>query len=916
MIKNGLMLLALLVPFTTWSQLSTLKGEVIDSTGAPLPYATVTLLDPSDSTLLHYSITNAMGAFELSKVPNAKYILQIAFIGYQTQSHAIEVPFANPKNYISIVLNPVSFDLDAVQVKAERVPLLIKKDTIEYNAAAFKTKPDAIAEDLLRKLPGVEVDRAGNVKAMGENVNRVLVDGKEFFSNDPKVATKNLPAESINKVQVYDKKSDESELLGIDDSEYDKTINFVLKDDMKQAIFGDVKAGGDAQNYYQGNAKVYRFTEKHQFAALGMLNNVNRPGFSFQDYLDFNGGLKNLMGGNGGSLTLNASDNLPIDFGQSVNGLIKSGAGGVNYSYELAKNNRFNISYMVNGANKSIDETMHSRNFTTTDNFEQNANELGSNNNANHHFNIGWRNKSGSKQHFMLNGIATISNSSMESKESKQSYSNEALVNSLNSNTNGNNKSLSSTAEGSWLRKLSGNWQMVKLKGKVNYNQTLRKSDWHNLSLFTGSPSAVEEFAYSENSTSLLSYQADVSTLRKMGKGFYIEAELNAGSYRENLSREQGNITPAHSPIDTLSPNLKQDYAWVKPATTLKYYTKNTKLNIGVEYELGEQNNWLNDTAKVTSTTAHLHPMLSWDYEYRTGRRFSLKYNTNTVNPTPSQLIPIISSSSPLVTYFGNRNLEPEYRHRLHLSWFLFDQFSFTSVFTNVTAAYTRNKINRAQTISDDLKQTFTLVNVPDDYLVTGGASVSTPIRSLGISTSVSINETWNRGINFVNGIQNINTSITHKLTAKINNRKTDKWDIEIGGDISLTNARYSIQKQLNREYISYSAFGEIRYKPSDNWHFRLTTDITSYSAQSFTKDITIPLMGAEVSYYFLKNKRGVLSLEGYDLLNKNTGISRVAELNYLSEVNSSTIGRYILLSFKYKLNSMGNENSIQIKNR
>jgi hypothetical protein len=191
----------------------------------------------------------------------------------------------------------------------------------------------------------VEVDRNGNIKAQGEEVKKVMVDGKEFFGDDPKVATKNLPADAVEKVQVYDTKSNRAEATGIDDGQRDKTINLQLKDDRKTAWFGALEAGAGTEGHYQSSAKAYRFTPEKQFAALGMLNNITKFGFSFSDYLNFTGGMH---GGDGLRLT----DDLPIDFGQQPNGLITSGAMGLNYSIEKRKDNRFYTSYLANGINK------------------------------------------------------------------------------------------------------------------------------------------------------------------------------------------------------------------------------------------------------------------------------------------------------------------------------------------------------------------------------------------------------------------------------------------------------------------------------------------------------------------------------------------------------------------------------------
>jgi hypothetical protein len=370
-----------------------LRGEVVDDKGTALAYSTITLLHPEDSTLAFYGISNTEGHFEIKNISAGDYLLQTAFIGYKTIYRNIKIPFEN-NDVGALVMKANSVDLEEAEITAERIPILIKKDTVEYNAGSYKTKPDAATEDLLKKLPGVEVDRAGNIKAQGEDVKNVLVDGKEFFGNDPKVATKNLPADAVSKVQVYDKKSDEAELTGIDDGTRNKTINLLLKDNRKSAWLGDVQAGGGTDSHYQTSAKAYRFTKQSQFAVLGMLNNINQFGFTFRDYMDFNGGIQNMMNGGGDfRMTIEDDGSFPINFGQPVTGLITSGAGGLNYTYERKKDNRFNISYLGNGADKKLYEETTTQNFTPGNSFNMNETLDEKDINRAHRFNFGWRNK-------------------------------------------------------------------------------------------------------------------------------------------------------------------------------------------------------------------------------------------------------------------------------------------------------------------------------------------------------------------------------------------------------------------------------------------------------------------------------------------------------------------------------------------
>ena len=206
------------------------------------------------------------------------------------------------------------------------------------------------------------------------------------------------------------------------------------------------------------------------------------------------------------------------------------------------------------------------------------------------------------------------------------------------------------------------------------------------------------------------------------------------------------------------------------------------------------------------------------------------------------------------------------------------------------------------------------LVNVDDDYRIGGNFDFSTPIRKVGLNFTAKLHENWNRGINLVNGEQNINTNFTHSLSLSFDNRKKEKWDVSVGGMFQISDAKYSVQRSLNKTYYNLLGFTDVVYTPNENWYFSLTADINRYDANSFDKSISVPLLKAEITRYFLKNKRGVITLEVFDMLDKNTGIERISEMNYLLERQSNTIGRYVMLTFKYRLNKFDNKSGIDIK--
>ena len=203
---------------------------------------------------------------------------------------------------------------------------------------------------------------------------------------------------------------------------------------------------------------------------------------------------------------------------------------------------------------------------------------------------------------------------------------------------------------------------------------------------------------------------------------------------------------------------------------------------------------------------------------------------------------------------------------------------------------------------------------MPDDYSASLSIDFSTPIRKLGLDFHTSIRENWDRGFIYVNGAENTSSSLAQRLTVSFGNRKKEKWDLNFGVSFSLTDARYSVQKSLNNRYFDLAYFGDLRFTPNDHWSFAASADVTNYNARTFHNMVNIPLIGAEVTFYFLKNNRGLLTLAGCDLLNKNTGVERISEMNYLRETRSNIIGRYVMLSFKYRLNKFKEQSGIDIK--
>ena len=321
----------------------TVKGIAYDTISKqPVAAATVSVLDRKDSSLVSFTMTGNDGRFEVKGLSDGDYRLLITHVNYHNSNKYFTIKESNRNMDLgNLAISDKAKVLEEVVLAAEAPPVTLINDTIQYNAGSFKVQPNASVEDLLKKLPGVKVEKDGTIKAQGEKVQRVLVDGKEFFGNDPKIATKNLPADAVDKVQVYDKQSDQAQLTGFEDGNYEKTINLKLKKDKKKGVFGKAMAGGGTKERYEGKFNVNSFKGARQMSAIGMANNDNGEGFTFMDILNFTGELARMQRGGGGNINISMTGDQAAAMGVTNmggrNGITTALGGGLNYNNIIGK---------------------------------------------------------------------------------------------------------------------------------------------------------------------------------------------------------------------------------------------------------------------------------------------------------------------------------------------------------------------------------------------------------------------------------------------------------------------------------------------------------------------------------------------------------------------------------------------------
>ncbi|MCC7332438.1 MAG: TonB-dependent receptor [Flavobacteriales bacterium] len=897
------------------AQTHNFSGKIADQSGLTMPGATVMLLNKTDSTFYKFSTTNADGDFSIKQAKNGEYLLQISFVGYQTHYQTVSVTDQTPAetSFGTITLNLKAELIKTVEIQDEHVPMLIKKDTIEYNADAFKTQPDANVGDLLKKLPGVEIDKTGTVKAQGENVKKILIDGKEFFGDDTKLATENLPADMVKKVQVYDDYSEISKITGIDDGDRSKTINLKLKKDRKKGLFGTVEAGGgtndDKNAMYDNRFNINKFTDKMQLSTLGMINNVNKQGFSYRDYLNFVGGAQNA---GGGFSDPNANSyGVPIGSRNSNDGLTKTIAGGANLNIELTPGASFSGNYFYNRLDKDIKSISNRQYITDSDTTNFKALENNSENqlNQNHRVNLKYTHKLDSTQDLTIKTSLLVSNLNNTNYTSTDNISLDGYyLNRSNSNNQTLGNDLSGNGSILYGKRFSRVGRSLVANATVGSFENLRENEILNYNDYFIKDTTLKQQQNSLNAQ--FNYEAKLNYTEPYAKGKYLELSYQRKNFQTNYKKDFFDINILNQQ-ESLNSRLSQNYDNTFIYDQYGIGTKIIKGNSNVTVGVGFQNSKLSGDIKTISTKVNREnwdvlPNLKWTYQMATTGRIMFDYKTYIQQPSIDQLQPTINNSNPLNLYKGNPDLKSEYNHNGVIRFMRFNQFSFTNIFATLSANYTLNKITNSQVIDNYYITTTTPINVDKDYSISGYFYYSTPIRPIGSKINIGLSSSYNRSIVYVNTIKNNVDRFSRTIDLSLENRNKELFDLKGGSRISINSTEYSSNNSLNQNYISNQMYGDFMVDFFKKYSFNTSIEYTMYSGDQFTDNPKVPIWRAHFSRKFLKGDAGLIKFAVYDIFNQNIGINRTSQNNYIEDQRIISLGRYYMISISYKITRFG----------
>ena len=904
--KSGkclLMLLMILFSPMAFAQQSgvNVTGSVVEQgNDTPIEQATVRLLNVKDSAMVRGVVSARNGSFTLKNVKKGSYLLHITFIGYDPLYQPLQITGKkNPVNVGKLELSDGAIELGEAVVIGKAPEVTVRNDTVEYNADSYKVTEGSVLEDLLKKMPGVEVDSEGKITVNGKEVKKVMVDGKEFFSDDPKVASKNLPAKMIDKLQVLDKKSDMAQMTGFDDGEEETVINLTVKPGMKQGWFGNAYGGYGSKDRYEGNAMVNRFVNNDQITFMGGANNTNNMGFSDLASTMFSG-----MGGGGGRRG---------GFGAG-SGITSSGNAGLNFSKEfkpdkltLGGNTRY--SHSDNDArSKSDRQNILPGDSSSYDNSE--AMSRTKSDNFGVDFRLEW--KPDTMTQLIFRPSFSFSHSMNDNFSDATTLDNERdTVNTNKSSNYSESNGYNLNASIDFSRKLNNKGRVFSatLSGgnSDSYSDGMNRSDI----VYFNQTDALKNSIIDQRSrydNKGFNYRAYVSWVEPIGHNNFIQATYSISQRKQEALKNVYN-QDADGIYNVLDSAYSQSYRnnFISQRASLSFKSQRAKFNYTIGLNLdpsySSSENFVGDTtlSKITRKVVNLSPMAQFNYMFDKRTNLRIMYNGRTSQPSMTQLQPVADISDPTNITIGNPDLNPRYTNNVFIRFQQFTPEKQRAFMIMANGSYIINDIVSYTSYNQETGvKTTTYKNVNGNYSGNVRMMLNTPLKNKKFSINSMTMASFANSNGYINEEKNTNRNLILSERGGIDFRSS-YLDLGVNGNIRYNATSNSLQKENNQNTFNHGAGGYTTiYLPLN---FKIESDV-NWSTNSGYGDgfkQNEVLWNASASKSFLKNNQGTLRFKIYDILQQRSNISRSITASYIQDSEYNTLGSYFMVHFIYR---------------
>lgn len=908
------MVLLLLCTLSAFAQnkVITVSGRVVEEdTKEPVEMATVQLLALPDSTQAAGITTQKQGAFTLPKVKAGKYVLKISYIGFITQHIPLQLSEKAPaKNIGTIALQSDAVMLSEAVITAEAPPVTVKADTTEYNASAYRVAEGAMLEELVKKIPGAEVDKDGKITLNGKEIKKIMVDGKEFFSDDPSVSMKNLPANMVEKVKAYDKKSDMARITGIDDGEEEAVLDLTVKKGMKKGWIGNLIAGYGSDERYEAGAMVSRFKDDASISIIGAANNTNNKGFS-----EFGDAGQGLSGGNAGS-GITTTRSLGVNFAKDTK---KVQVGG-NVQYGYSDND---------ARRKSSTETFlgEQSSFGTSENMSRRKRH-----DLRVDFRLEWRPDTLTTIIFRPSGSYSKTDSENISESDTWNNSHNP-VNERTSSSSSNSNNYSLNGNLMMFRRLNNKGRNIHVGARFGYSdgETDSYSESH-MNFFKSSTEffeldSISDIArYTNRTSDSRNWSVSASYTEPVFKNHFVQLRyefahrkqlaqslvydsINKYPYPEYFERGYDNelSTKVENFYDTHTADLsirgihpKMMYS-AGVSLTPQSSLSETTIGPNSDRHLPQQNvlNWA--------------PSVMFRYMFNKQHVLMFRYRGRSSTPNIEDLQEVIDITDPMSLKYGNPNLKPSFNNTFSLYYNKFTPESMRSYSLNLYYSNTLNSVANKMTYDPQTgARTYRKENVNGNWNARGYFSFNTPFKNKKFTMSSNANVRYSDAVSYTTvgkDKSNQELSTTHNFAVGerlTGNYRCDAFDVSLNGSVNYNLVRNSKQENSNRETFDYYVGGNTNVNLP--WQMYLSTDINCRFKSGYTGGFNDNelIWNAQISKNFLKNNAATLRFKIYDILKQQTNLSRSISETQMSDTEYNTLGSYFMVHFVYRFNTLG----------
>lgn len=893
------------------------RGTLLDSIrNEPVEFATASVTPKGSDTPTKYALSDNKGKFEITGITPGDYTLKIEFMGYSTVVKQISISSQRVTELGNIGMIEQLNLLESVTVTALGNPVIVKKDTIEYNASSFKTTDSDMLEELLKKLPGIEVSADGKITANGKEIDKIMVDGKPFFLNDPQLATKNLPANIIDKVRVVERKSDQSRFTGIDDGNEETVIDLSIRPGMMNGWFGNATAGYGSDDRFQAAGMVGNFTSKSQISIIGNGNNTNNRAFSdlagdmMRSMRGSMGGGRSFSGGGtgGGGIRVGGTT---LNFGGS--GITTSWMGGVNANTEL-KGGKLKIggSYFYGGNDNIAEGSRVRQNFLPDSSFFNRDTTRTQNISDNHRVSLDIEWTISDKTSIIFRPNVSIGAGRFEERRDFSTDGlNRTKINDGYSLATGDNNSQSTGGEFLFRQRLGKPGRTFSVN--MNYSYSNNELEGRNISetnIYGNRPSFTkldQRFDLNSNSYSL---SARASYTEPLGKNFFMELAYRYRYSKSSSEKEAYNfndVTGKWDIYDSTYSNVFEN-TFVNQQAEINIRKNEDKYSyvfgFNVQPSLTESLGGVND---ISRSVVNYSPSAQFDYRFSEMSNMRVRYRGNTRQPSINQLQPVPDNSNPLYIQLGNPDLLPEFEHSLSLEFRDTKRETFRSLNVRLGGDYTMDKIVNKTWYDDGGVQYSEPVNENGVYSMYVNLMYNTPIKRSKFYISNNTRTSFNNGINYSNGLRNRTQTLSLSEMLRLSYRG-EKIEAGVGGRASYSYAWYTIEQNTKPATWTNSVNLYANWTLPSGFNFVSDFDYRFYIGFGEGYNEPSAVWNAEISKLLLKNA-ATLRFKVYDILNQSKNMWRTTTDNYIEDIQNNTLQQYFMLSFTFRFGSFGSGN-------